>query len=253
MSASEQSKPAASPSPPSIASREELVETAIKFLRNPKVTNTPLTQRKAFLKKKGLSDAEIGEALKRVGITDTNEAPASHSLVASDSVKRSWSSSLGRFAAASIVVGGASYGLTKLVVTYILPFFQSKRPKKTLEESIESMRGTLTETLNSVQTTLTALQDLQDKQSRQMDLLLKEFSTASKPGAMAEETVARELRGEIASLKGLLLSSRQFTPPPKMTSTSTIPAWQRAKEDEGDDRESSNNGTVTNLTDNENS
>ena len=33
--------------------REDLVNTAAKFLRNPKVLSSPLDQKKAFMKKKG--------------------------------------------------------------------------------------------------------------------------------------------------------------------------------------------------------
>ncbi|TMS16484.1 Peroxisomal membrane protein PEX14 [Larimichthys crocea] len=35
------------------------ITTAVKFLQNPKVRQSPLATRKAFLKKKGLTDVEV--------------------------------------------------------------------------------------------------------------------------------------------------------------------------------------------------
>ena len=49
------------------AIREDLVVTAVKFLQNVKVSNSPLEMRRTFLIKKGLSEAEITEAFTRLG------------------------------------------------------------------------------------------------------------------------------------------------------------------------------------------
>jgi hypothetical protein len=46
--------------------KEKNIEVAIRFLKNPKVTSIPESQKKAFLKKKGLSIKDIEEAYKRV-------------------------------------------------------------------------------------------------------------------------------------------------------------------------------------------
>lgn len=40
------------------------VKTAAQFLRNPKVSSSPLVQKQEFLKRKGLTDEEIQEAFK---------------------------------------------------------------------------------------------------------------------------------------------------------------------------------------------
>ena len=49
------------------AIREDLVVTAVKFLQNVKVSNSPLEMKRTFLMKKGLSEAEISEAFTRLG------------------------------------------------------------------------------------------------------------------------------------------------------------------------------------------
>lgn len=43
------------------------VQTAIKFLQNPNVVNTPLTQKQKFLQRKGLTDQEIQIACEKSG------------------------------------------------------------------------------------------------------------------------------------------------------------------------------------------
>ncbi|CAM9681814.1 unnamed protein product, partial [Phaeothamnion confervicola] len=47
--------------------REDQVESGVKFLRHPQVVTTPLSQRVAFLEKKGLTPDEISESLARAG------------------------------------------------------------------------------------------------------------------------------------------------------------------------------------------
>lgn len=52
--------------------RQDLVEKAIGFLTHPKVADTPLGRRRDFLReKKGMTEAEIDEAVRRAGVTET--------------------------------------------------------------------------------------------------------------------------------------------------------------------------------------
>jgi hypothetical protein len=51
--------------------REDLIEKAIGFLTHPKVADTALSRKRDFLReKKGMTEAEINEAVKRAGVTD---------------------------------------------------------------------------------------------------------------------------------------------------------------------------------------
>lgn len=51
--------------------RNDLIEKAIGFLTHPKVQDTPLSRKRDFLReKKGMTNAEIEEAIRRSGVTD---------------------------------------------------------------------------------------------------------------------------------------------------------------------------------------
>ncbi|CAH1986576.1 unnamed protein product [Acanthoscelides obtectus] len=58
---------------PEGAVREEMVQTAIKFLENPNVINTPLAQKQNFLRRKGLTDNEIQIACDKSGAYTRHE------------------------------------------------------------------------------------------------------------------------------------------------------------------------------------
>jgi|SRR3954471_13845679 peroxin-14 len=57
------------------ANRQELVQSAIKFLKDPQVQNSTLQKRVAFLESKGLSSDEIEEALRQVKDGSSSVAP----------------------------------------------------------------------------------------------------------------------------------------------------------------------------------
>ncbi|KAH1098308.1 hypothetical protein J1N35_015229 [Gossypium stocksii] len=52
--------------------REELVDMAVKFLLHPTVGRSPVSQRRLFLEKRGLSSEEIDEAFRRVSDTSSS-------------------------------------------------------------------------------------------------------------------------------------------------------------------------------------
>lgn len=57
------------------ALRQDLIDKAIGFLTHPKVQDTPLSRKRDFLReKKGMTEAEIDEAVRRAGVTDTQSA-----------------------------------------------------------------------------------------------------------------------------------------------------------------------------------
>lgn len=64
--------PAPSTVPPVVPEfREDLLRNAVAFLKHPSVVGTPLARRVAFMKGKGLTSAEIEEALTRAGAAAT--------------------------------------------------------------------------------------------------------------------------------------------------------------------------------------
>lgn len=55
------------------------IETAVRFLKNPKVIATPLESKRLFLQKKGLTDTEIKSALEKSGsLEQTNNQVTQH-------------------------------------------------------------------------------------------------------------------------------------------------------------------------------
>ena len=57
------------------------VSNAAKFLTNPKIAPSPLAQKRAFLKSKGLTDAQIEMACHQAGISSNEENVASSLVV----------------------------------------------------------------------------------------------------------------------------------------------------------------------------
>ena len=51
------------------------VESAVKFLLNPKVGQSPMKQKRMFLRSKGLTDAEIDEACLQAGVPKDDQVP----------------------------------------------------------------------------------------------------------------------------------------------------------------------------------
>ena len=45
------------------------MDTAVKFLKNPKIAPSPMSTKKAFLKSKGLTEDEINQACQTAGIS----------------------------------------------------------------------------------------------------------------------------------------------------------------------------------------
>ncbi|XP_061121461.1 peroxisomal membrane protein PEX14 [Syngnathus typhle] len=217
--------------------REELVSTAIKFLQNPKVHQSPLATRKAFLKKKGLTDEEVELAIRRSGSTDdvlplrTGSPPQ---LLVSPPFAAAPHSPKGyrwrNYGAFAIMMVGIAYSCHQLYKKYILPLIMDSREDKKhlqkMESNIAAMSGTLTQTVGQLQQTMTSLQELLVQQQQKIQELCQELTAteaASATSRILDNQTVGELKAEIVSLKGLLLSRRQF---PSTPSVSKIPSWQ---------------------------
>ncbi|XP_033910185.2 peroxisomal membrane protein PEX14-like isoform X3 [Acipenser ruthenus] len=218
--------------------RDTLIATAVKFLQNPKVRQSPLDTRKAFLSKKGLTDEEVELAIQHAGVSI--EEP--HSLSPSGQqhllhpphlapVQYSPSGSRWRdYGALAIIMAGMAFGFQQLYRKYILPLIMGSREDKKhlqrIESNISEMSGTLTQTVTQLQTTLASVQELLVQQQQRIQELSQELATSEQTSSaanrMLESQSINELKAEIVSLKGLLLS-RQF---PSSPSAPKIPSWQ---------------------------
>ncbi|XP_078373966.1 peroxisomal membrane protein PEX14-like isoform X2 [Oculina patagonica] len=224
--------------------RQKRIDTAVKFLQNPKVRETPMSQRKAFLEKKGLKKDEVEEAIRLSGTAADETSPPTHPPLPPQRGSRAPSSSFASapppppvpwrsYVGAAILGGGIGYTVAHLFKTFILPYIYHKKSKE--EEKLEKIETTVTELkgnmVDTVQKSLDSVQGLLEQQQTKLhSLALDLASTQSKVALLPSESyTVGDLKGEILSLKGLLLNRKQF-PSPMVGSTPSapsIPAWQR--------------------------
>ncbi|TKS77452.1 PEX14 PTS1 receptor-docking protein Peroxin-14 Peroxisomal membrane anchor protein [Collichthys lucidus] len=220
-----------------IESRGPQITTAVKFLQNPKVRQSPLATRKAFLKKKGLTDVEVELAIQRSGSTEEilplSPVGPPHPLHATHLVPVPHSPTGYRwrdYGAFTIIMVGIAFGFHHLYKKYILPLIMGSREDKKhlqrMESNIAAMSGTLTQTVSQLQQTLVSIQELLVQQQQRIQELSQELATAeasSSTSRVLDNQTVGELKAEIISLKGLLLSRKQF---PSTPTIPKIPAWQ---------------------------
>ncbi|CAK8690632.1 unnamed protein product [Clavelina lepadiformis] len=218
--------------------REDLVATAVKFLQNPKVQSSPLEQKKQFLKKKGLTDEEINKAVEISG-AENAVAVASQPPPAVSAVQQTrnvaqppvplWSR-LRDYSALAIIIGGVVYGIYTLYKKYVEPIFlrQSREQAEKLsrvESGIMELKTGFKTDLQELQHSIKELRErLNDQNSdiSRMSTNLAIYKDAMSGGS--SNTNITDLQTEISSLKGLLLSSKQFPAAPVVPPV--IPQWQ---------------------------
>ncbi|CAJ1085424.1 peroxisomal membrane protein PEX14 isoform X1 [Xyrichtys novacula] len=242
MASTDQPDPPTQPVPPpgdvpAAPPREALITTAVKFLQNPKVQQSPLATRKAFLKKKGLTDVEVELAILRSGSTE-EVLPLSHAgplqppyatqlvPVPQSPAGYRWRD----YGALTVIMVGIAVGFHQLYKKYILPLIMGSREDKKhlqrMESNIAAMSGTLTQTVSQLQQTLVSVQELLIQQQQKIQELSQELAaaeTSSSTNRVLDSQTVGELKAEIVSLKGLLLSRKQF---PSTPTVPKIPSWQ---------------------------
>uniref|UniRef100_A0A8C2H9U0 Peroxisomal membrane protein PEX14 n=1 Tax=Cyprinus carpio TaxID=7962 RepID=A0A8C2H9U0_CYPCA len=223
--------PAREDTPP----REALIATAVRFLQNQQVRQSPLATKKAFLKKKGLTDEEVDLAIERSGSTEEplTVAVPRPAHIAHPVPLAPYSPSGYRwrdYSALAVILAGMAFGFHHLYRKYILPLIMSSKEDKKhlqrIESNIAEMSGTLTQTVTQLQMTLASVQELLVQQQKKIQELTQELANSQASSAtnrMLESQSISELKAEIVSLKGLLLSRRQF---PASPSVPKIPSWQ---------------------------
>ncbi|KAM7030642.1 peroxisomal membrane protein PEX14 isoform 2-T2 [Acridotheres tristis] len=212
------------------------IVTAVKFLQNPRVRQSPLATRRAFLKKKGLTDEEIDLALQQSG-TSTDESPcpgaATQPVPAQPPPPVVYSPPGSRwrdYGALAIIMAGIAFGFHQLYKKYLVPLImggkEDRKQLQRIESNISEMSGSVTQTVTQLQTTLAAVQELLIQQQQKIQELTQELAASKATTStnwILESQNINELKSEIYSLKGLLLNRRQFPPSP---SAPKIPSWQ---------------------------
>ncbi|XP_062046410.1 peroxisomal membrane protein PEX14 isoform X2 [Lepus europaeus] len=241
MASSEQTEqpgqPSSSPGSENVVPREPLIATAVKFLQNSRVRQSPLATRRAFLKKKGLTDEEIDLAFQQSGTAaeePSSLGPATHVVPVQppppavqpySPVGSRWRD----YGALAIIMAGIAFGFHQLY-KYLLPLILGGREDRKqlgrMEASLSELSGSVAQTVTQLQTTLGSVQELLIQQQQKVQELAHELAAAKATTStnwILESQNINELKSEINSLKGLLLNRRQFPPSP---SAPKIPSWQ---------------------------
>ncbi|KAK1899049.1 Peroxisomal membrane protein PEX14, partial [Dissostichus eleginoides] len=148
------------------------------------------------------------------------------------------------YGALTIIMVGIAFGFHQLYKKYILPLIMGRREDKKhlqrMESNIAAMSGTLTQTVSQLQQTLVSVQELLIQQQQKIQELSQELTssqakqssqspapahqeTSSSTHRVLDNQTVGELKAEIVSLKGLLLSRKQF---PSTPTIPKIPSWQ---------------------------
>ncbi|XP_068394966.1 peroxisomal membrane protein PEX14 isoform X4 [Eschrichtius robustus] len=232
------STPSSTPGSENVAPREPLIATAVKFLQNSRVRHSPLATRRAFLKKKGLTDEEIDLAFQQSGTAADEPAslgPATQVVPVQPPhlIAQPYSPAGSRwrdYSALAIIMAGIAFGFHQLYKKYLLPLVvggrEDRKQLERMEASLSELSGSVAQTVTQLQMTLASVQELLIQQQQKVQELAHELATAKATTStnwILESQNISELKSEINSLKGLLLNRRQFPPSP---SAPKIPSWQ---------------------------
>nr|XP_012385852.1 peroxisomal membrane protein PEX14 isoform X2 [Dasypus novemcinctus] len=229
------SQPSSTPGSENVMPREPLIATAVKFLQNSRVRQSPLATRRAFLKKKGLTDEEIDLAFQQSGTAGEEPLPLGPAtqvvpVQAPHLTVQPYSSRWRDYGALAIIMAGVAFGFHQLYKKYLLPLIvggrEDRKQLERMEASLSELSGSVAQTVTQLQTTLASVQELLIQQQQKVQELVHEQATAKATTStnwILESQNINELKSEINSLKGLLLNRRQFPPSP---SAPKIPSWQ---------------------------
>merc|ERR1719192_2636668 len=210
--------------------RQDMVATAVRFLENDRVRASTDDMKRKFLLKKGLNKSEIRDAFARVKPQQeiSQRQTAVHSLQAGGQQpvvavsQSSFGSRIRDIMNLLLLIGGASYGIRYLWKTYIAPWLFG--PSKPVPNPQAAVVKTCQAVLGGVQQLQQAITSLQTSINSQAEKL--ERAVESRQGRHETTGDIGELKAEIQSVKGLLLSSRSFPQQPPVSAPASLPAWQ---------------------------
>lgn len=203
--------------------REDIVQTAVKFLENRNVISTPLAQKQKFLRRKGLTDKEIQVACERAGAyvlhdQQTREPPAIpfpiHSNLHTSQIQPiSLFDKFKEIVHNVAIFSAVAYAIYMFYKKFIRPFLFGDKKKKSLEDQIEDLNNSVSNSITDIKNSL-------------FDVKI-EVDKINLGGETIMQKQLSDLKSELSTVKGLLLSRKQF---PSVSSSSvvppSIPAWQ---------------------------
>ncbi|KAL3270001.1 hypothetical protein HHI36_009058 [Cryptolaemus montrouzieri] len=182
--------------------QNDLVKTAVSFLQNPRVVDTPLAQKQKFLRRKGLTDEEIERACELSGAYKQQHEqqlirpPLPPLHINRNQMQLTFFEKLREIIHSMAIFSIVGYALYKIYENYIAPFL--------FENSVNELK-------------------------RNLDDVKIEVDRIGRSSDRNTEKQLSEIKSDISTVKGLLLGRKQFpnvsyspiVPP-------SIPAWQMA-------------------------
>ncbi|XP_033219894.1 peroxisomal membrane protein PEX14 [Belonocnema kinseyi] len=205
----------------SVPLREQLITTAVKFLLNPKVVTSPVKQKQDFLRRKGLTEEEIQRAcdLANVSIKSQNQnefttvtIPPSvqpYPYFQQHSMQSTLFYRIKEFFNVAALIGATVYCVYWFYKKFIAPFLFGSKRRDLPKDPVVELDQTIQRSMKEVKDSLSKMEDDVQKltKSQSVDPTIPQL--------------VQELKQDLASLKSLLLSKKQFPSAPP-----SIPSWQ---------------------------
>lgn len=226
--------------------REELIDNAVNFLKDPKVKDAPLAKRIAFLESKGLTQEEIQAAL--------NSSKLSTPHIPPRPVTKNTGTTWQDISLGILGISGIAYTIFCLAQSYFSAYFDFPTPQKLLKETEEQKQDLSTasktlitvnnqtsqlikvmeshaldvaKSLNTCHKTLSSLTESSEKAEKRVHEIEKELESIKeyipKVSFMffyvqllektqeSQECIVQDLQNEIKSLKKILVSKTSST------------------------------------------
>ncbi|XP_060528559.1 peroxisomal membrane protein PEX14 isoform X3 [Cylas formicarius] len=199
--------------------RNDLVDTAIKFLQNPKVINSPLSQKQQFLQRRGLTEEEIRIACEKSGAYEHHDKQQDFQVISTQPYNAPANiysqvtilHKIKEIAHNIAIFSVVAYVIHKLYEMYIAPFLFGKK-KKDLDDKLETFENNMRSSISEIRN------DICDVKAE-----------IDKINSSPDNEVARQLKdfkSELSTVKGLLLTRKQFPSVNAPVVPPSIPAWQ---------------------------
>ncbi|CAE6522147.1 unnamed protein product [Rhizoctonia solani] len=204
-----------------MSDRRELVKNAVEFLSDSKIQAAPLTKRISFLESKGLTTAEIEDAISQSASSSTTSRPSSiysvpqsqfafqpppTTVVAPPPIpQRDWRD----YFIMALVSGGLMYGLTALARKYVAPHLQPPS-----EDAFEATTSQLTAQFDEAAALLKQIQEdtvnARDAVQQQQQAVhsaieqVKNVMSELRTGEEKSQNEMREIRSEVDAIRDML-------------------------------------------------
>ncbi|KAK0411317.1 hypothetical protein QR680_005599 [Steinernema hermaphroditum] len=203
--------------------RGEMVDAAVRFFSTPKIQQSPMAEQLAFLRSKGVTDAEINEALRKVPPVPRDVAPMAPGFqVPPPHPAPGTLQNLMTLANAAVIIGGVSYAGYKALRSWVLPKFFGIPDPGTEEARREQQQ------LLEVQNSLKFVMDTMNQEQQLNESFRSEIRKSVVLPNSGRECDLRTIQSDLNTLKSLMLNQNQFAAipiPPKPS----VPAWQRSE------------------------